>query len=133
MIQVDDKPLGDRLAPKEANVFIKAPAYYMNNREIFINFLNSLFKPYSDKLKGESGNISCDKIAQSKKNSFSLMTHQNIVRDYINIYSPYRGLLLYHGLGAGKTCASIAIAEGMKRFNNRNYYYDSCVFENELY
>ena len=37
-----------------------------------------------------------------------------IVRDYMNIYSPYRGLLLYHGLGAGKTCASIGIAEGLK-------------------
>lgn len=114
MIQVDDKPLGERLAPKEPNIFIKAPAYYMNNREIFINFLNSLFKPYSDQLKGESGDISCDKIAQAKKKSFSLMTHQKIVRDYINIYSPYRGLLLFHGLGAGKTCASVGIAEGLK-------------------
>ena len=45
------------------------------------------------------------------------MTHQQIVKEYINIYSPYRGLLLYHGLGAGKTCASIAIAEGMKDTN----------------
>ena len=42
------------------------------------------------------------------------MTHQKIVRDYINLYSPYRGLLIYHGLGAGKTCASIGIAEGLK-------------------
>ena len=30
------------------------------------------------------------------------------------LYTPYRGLLLYHGLGSGKTCSSIAIAEGMK-------------------
>ena len=37
-----------------------------------------------------------------------------IVKDYINLYTPYRGLLLYHGLGSGKTCSSIAIAEGMK-------------------
>ena len=40
--------------------------------------------------------------------------HQKIVRDYINNYTPYRGLLLYHGLGSGKTCSSIAIAEGIK-------------------
>ena len=45
---------------------------------------------------------------------WTLMVHQQIVRDYMNIYSPYRGLLLYHGLGAGKTCASIGIAEGLK-------------------
>ena len=42
------------------------------------------------------------------------MPHQKIVRDYINLYTPYRGLLLYHGLGSGKTCSSVAIAEGIK-------------------
>ena len=30
------------------------------------------------------------------------------------MYTPYRGLLLFHGLGSGKTCSSIAIAEGLK-------------------
>ena len=43
-----------------------------------------------------------------------MLTHQKIVRDYINLYTPYRGLLLYHGLGSGKTCSSIGIAEGLK-------------------
>jgi hypothetical protein len=32
----------------------------------------------------------------------------------LNLYTPYRGLLSYHGLGSGKTCTSIGIAEGMK-------------------
>ena len=40
----------------------------------------------------------------------------NFKVDYINLYTPYRGLLIYHGLGAGKTCASIAIMEGIKSF-----------------
>ena len=115
MIQIGDKPIGERLGKKEPNVFIKAPAYYMNNREIFINFLNSLFKPYADRLKGQKDDdVTCEKMSEAKQKSFSLMVHQQIVRDYMNIYSPYRGLLLYHGLGAGKTCASIGIAEGLK-------------------
>ena len=42
------------------------------------------------------------------------MGHQKIIKDYISKYTPYRGLLLYHGLGSGKTCSSIAIAEGLK-------------------
>ena len=42
------------------------------------------------------------------------MGHQKIVRDYISTYSPYRGVLLFHGLGSGKTCSSVAIAEGLK-------------------
>jgi hypothetical protein len=95
---------------------LKASSYYMNNREIFINFITSTFKPYMQELKDNKDSISCDNIGQSSSD-FSLLTHQKIVRDYINLYTPYRGLLLYHGLGSGKTCTSIAIAEGMK--NNK--------------
>ena len=47
----------------------------------------------------------------------SLFPHQKFVRDYMQHKSPYRGVLLYHGLGVGKTCASIAVSEIMK--NNR--------------
>ena len=43
-----------------------------------------------------------------------LMTHQKLIRDYMNLYTPYRGLLLIHGLGSGKTCSSIGIAEGFR-------------------
>lgn len=49
-----------------------------------------------------------------KKGRLVLSPHQRFVRDYMQHKSPYRGLLLYHGLGVGKTCASIAIAEIMK-------------------
>jgi hypothetical protein len=42
-----------------------------------------------------------------------LLPHQKVVRDYLTIETPYRGLLLYHGLGSGKTCSSIAVAESL--------------------
>ena len=42
-----------------------------------------------------------------------LLPHQKVVRDYLLIETPYRGLLLYHGLGSGKTCSSIAVAESL--------------------
>mgnify|MGYP002636825770 CR=1 FL=1 len=48
------------------------------------------------------------------KERFTLMPHQEFIRDYLQHKSPYRGLLLFHGLGVGKTCASIAVAEIMK-------------------
>jgi len=38
--------------------------------------------------------------------------HQLFVKNYLNKQSPYRGLLLYHGLGSGKSGASVVIAEG---------------------
>jgi hypothetical protein len=116
VVEIGDTPLSQRLAKKEAPVIIKVDNYYMNNREIFVNFINSLFEPYKKELENMNANISCDSIGKDNTDDkgFSLMTHQKIVRDYLNMFTPYRGLLLYFGLGTGKTCSSIAIAEGMK-------------------
>jgi hypothetical protein len=101
-----------RLPRKVDPILVKASAYYLNNREIFINFMSSLFEPYKRELaKAAEEEVSCE---PSGDGSFTIATHQKIVRDYLNEYTPYRGLLLYHGLGAGKTCASIGIAEAMK-------------------
>lgn len=108
----------NRVPKLEPNVLIKAPNYYLYNREIFISFINSLFEPYKQELLKEEKEMEQGKTSiscsASDTNNFSLLIHQKIVRDYINIYTPYRGLLLYHGLGSGKTCSSIAIAEGIK-------------------
>ena len=108
---IGDAKLIERLPAKEKQVLLRANAYYMNNRENFVNFTNALFRPYKEEFDKAESTISCDKPDDAK---FALLTHQKIVRDYLNIYTPYRGLLLYHGLGSGKTCSSIAIAEGMK-------------------
>ena len=84
------------------------------NREIFVNYINSFFANYKRELEGAE-EVTCESIARAKRfGDFSLLTHQLVVRDYLNLKTPYRGLLLYHGLGAGKTCGSIGIAEGMK-------------------
>ena len=90
-----------------------ASEYYLNNREKFVEFINKLFqKNYRAEIMDESRVVSCED--RRNADEFGLLTHQKIVKDYLNMYSPYRGLLLYHGLGSGKTCSSIAIAEGLK-------------------
>ena len=113
VVNIGDTDLRKRMPRLSPPIKIKASSYYMNNREIFINFINSLYEPYRLELQQNKENISCDDIGNTSSD-FSLLTHQEIVRDYMNLYTPYRGLLLYHGLGSGKTCTSIAIAEGMK-------------------
>jgi hypothetical protein len=113
IVEIGDTDLRKRIPKKSPPVILKLSSYYMNNREIFINFINSLFEPYKKELIENKENISCDTIGKTS-DKVTLLTHQKIVRDYINLYTPYRGLLLYHGLGAGKTLSSIAIAEGMK-------------------
>ena len=113
-IDIDKVETISRLPPKKPHVNIKVSSYFMNNREKFINFMNSMFEPYRDAAMDDSSQISCDNIGQDSTGEFSLLTHQKLVRDYLNLYTPYRGLLLFHGLGAGKTLSSIAIAEGFK-------------------
>ncbi len=74
---------------------------YLNNR---MGLLSSISKMMQDiPLIEDSG----------KSSQFQRMTHQEIIRRYINSYTPYRGLLLFHGLGSGKTCSSISLIEGL--------------------
>ena len=101
--------------PAQKEMMVIAPTYYMNNRKLFIQLTNKLFDSHKQNLLDETKNITCENM---NGDSFSLLTHQKIVRDYMNLFTPYRGLLLYHGLGSGKTCSSIAIAEGMKSGKN---------------
>ena len=90
----------DRLPKEKEKIIIKAPSYYMNNRKLFIQKLTDLFAPYQKELIEIQESVSCE--SRSQNENFDLLTHQKIVRDYLNLYTPYRGLLLYHGLGSGK-------------------------------
>lgn len=44
---------------------------------------------------------------------FEKTLYQHLMQHYLSYHSPYKSLLLYHGLGVGKTCSSITIAESM--------------------
>ena len=109
---IHNQKVTERLPKEREHIIIKAPTYYMNNRKIYIQKLTNLLNPYRAELVANEESVSCE--SRSQNDNFDLLTHQKIVRDYLNLYTPYRGLLLYHGLGSGKTCTSIALAEGMK-------------------
>ena len=47
---------------------------------------------------------------------FELAPHQAFVRNFMSFQTPYNGLLLYHGLGSGKTCSAISVAEEMRDY-----------------
>jgi len=108
---IAEKNIAD-IVPKKKSYVRKISPYYMSNRRIFVQKLGSLFKSHADELSQVvDADVSCENRTSK---SFELLTHQKVVADYLNTYTPYRGLLIYHGLGSGKTCTSIAIAEGMK-------------------
>ena len=106
--------LRERMRPPSEKIV--ASPYFMNNRKIFVDFINKFFETRYKDVLGKEGQITCKQISNAKTDSaaMSLFPHQQIVKDYLNLYTPYRGLLLFHGLGSGKTCSSIAIAEGIK-------------------
>ena len=81
-------------------ITMKAPSYYMNNRKLYVKKIADLLKSYKKDLADDDKNISCETRTADKE--FELLIHQNVMLDYLNLYTPYRGLLVYHGLGSGK-------------------------------
>ena len=86
---------------------LTSSSWYLPNRAGFVKSIHSIFNKYELK-KQEEGKTNLDKV---ENNKLDLFPHQKFVRDYMQEDAPSRGLLLYHGLGVGKTCASIATAE----------------------
>lgn len=83
--------VGNKIEPKN---------WVAQNMKEFPDWINTVFLPYR---VGEKAN----------RNKKEFTTYQKLIRDYLQTNSPYRGLLLYHGLGSGKTCSSIAVAESI--------------------
>lgn len=54
-----------------------------------------------------------DACKKRDPNKVELFYYQKFIRDYLSKGTPYRGSLVYHGLGSGKTCTSIAAAEAL--------------------
>ena len=47
---------------------------------------------------------------------FELSSHQLFVKSFMSFQTPYNSMLLYHGLGTGKTCSAIGVAEDMRSY-----------------
>lgn len=73
--------------------------YISQHRKAFVDFINEGF--YKDILK--------------QVDDSDLNVYQILVKEYLNIDSPYRGLLVYHGLGTGKSASAISTAENLSK------------------
>jgi hypothetical protein len=47
---------------------------------------------------------------------FELSPHQAFVRNFLSSQTPYNSLLLFHGLGSGKTCSAIGVCEEQRDY-----------------
>jgi len=74
------------------------------NKKEFLSWINETY-----------GDIFETSKVTTKKEMFKF---QIFIREFLHNDSPYRGLLIYHGLGSGKTCSSIIVAENLKLQRN---------------
>ena len=61
----------------------------------------------------------CEALMKAGPGSVEPFRYQRFIKEYIRQSSPYRGILVYHGLGSGKTCSSIAAAEALYGIANK--------------
>jgi superfamily II DNA or RNA helicase len=83
--------------------------WVLQNNKRFPAWINQTFLKY--KLTEETK-------MKSVNGKFTPFKYQLFLRDYMQNASPYRGIVLMHGLGSGKTCSAITIAENLKSDKN---------------
>jgi hypothetical protein len=128
---------GDAAAPAEDLEKAKADILAIENnnpyrekdRKVFplhtrLSFQDDIYKVFSSFEAKHIPDASidynaCDKIAAGQQTAVEMYEYQKFVREYMRQASPYRGLLVYHGLGSGKTCSAIAAAEAIFSVNKK--------------
>ena len=116
---------------------IKPKDWILPNR---IGYSEKIFKSFRPEFYEATSKVSCECDDKGKcdlsDKSVSLFPQQRLIKDFIQFDSPYRGALLYHELGSGKSGASIAAAEGY--INKKKMYVLSPAslavnYENEIF
>ena len=89
----------------------------------------ALKKEFQMKYDGEKKDILKEDEAGKlcKNETFTLAPHQEFVKTFISHHTPYNGLLLYHGMGSGKTCSVIGICEEHRKYNKYNKEFKKIV------
>jgi hypothetical protein len=97
--------------------------YVPSTRKGFYKFVNDTYADTFN-LEAEVENRvpdpdACQKLMAGGRSRVEPFLYQKFVKEYIRMSSPYRGMLVYHGLGSGKTCSSIAAAEALYGVANK--------------
>ena len=119
---VDDSKTVKALIFKDP-IDISANVYRPVTAPSFRRFIVETFLPYSPtltRIKNDRSDaftkapkVFNKNACKERPDKLETFYYQKLVRDYLARFSPYRGLLVYHGLGTGKTCTSIAAAEAL--------------------
>jgi hypothetical protein len=83
-----------------------------STRRAFGYFILDKFRRYMLEPLEKLDPNACQAFGDSASET-QIYQYQKFVRDYISFMTPYRGVLVYHGLGSGKTCTAIAASEAL--------------------
>ena len=95
--------------------------YIPQTRRSFYRFIKENYQQFRllPKPIGEFDREACAKLEQAGDGAVEAFLYQQFIREYIRVAAPYRGILVYHGLGSGKTCSAIAAAEAIYGTSNK--------------
>ena len=97
------------------DIIVKPTDWVLPNRIGYNKKIYNTFNPSKYLETKERAPAACkcsNDTCEIEESYIKLLRQQKIVKDYMQFDSPYRGILLYHELGSGKSIASIAAAEG---------------------
>lgn len=86
------------------------PKYPDIKDDNFYKQINTIYKDYKIPQKKKE----FDEICFPK--SYELQLPQKFVAEFISPKTPYKGVLVYHRIGAGKTCTAIRVSEVFKKY-----------------
>lgn len=102
----------------EGNIKYKYPDYNDSTLQKKIALKKEFKYPYLVPKRGIVPLDKKNKICQQEE--FTLSPHQEFVKNFIHPSTSYNGILLYHGMGTGKTCTAIGVTEQFREINKYN-------------
>jgi hypothetical protein len=124
-LKPSNKRIADPLAALIAadKVKINPKVFVPPTRKAFRQFVIQTYRDYKLPAPSAVPNPhACEDLAAAGAAEQKAFQYQEFVRDYIQRNSPYRGVLVYHGLGSGKTCTSIAAVEALYNAGQKPVY-----------
>jgi len=127
--KVEETPLlkgyeAGQKAHEENNTYALSTSVYMpSTRTSFYKFIQTTYAerfslPTVVKDK-ELDPAACEKLMSGGPSRVEPFLYQRFIKEYMRTSSPYRGMVVYHGLGSGKTCSAILAAEALYGQSNK--------------
>lgn len=93
---------------------VKPKTWELQNRKSFYQWMLDNFSKYDTSDRAKSALVGKEGMNPNPDRKIrQLFPVQKLVRDFMATESPYRGILLYFGLGVGKTLSALAVSEGI--------------------